>query len=656
MARMGGWGGGGMHSAGMAGGGWRHATDGWSDDDLGKAYDQKVVVRLMGYLRPFKWRAISALLGTILFSLASYTQPALIGWATDRAVEGNLRALAVIGVAMVGIALGAWLAYYIYMTSTAWMGHKVLYTLRHEMFTHLQKLSLSFYDHNEVGRVMSRVQNDVTALQELVTSGFFTILADILGLAVVIFWLVKLDMVLALVTMAVVPLLLIVLWIWQERAKRAFIRVRQAIAIVNSNLQENISGVRVIQGLNREDENLRKFDKVNAANLNANIQVGQLTAVVTPVLEVSVALATAAVIIFGGIRVLNGDTTVGVVVAFALFVQRFFEPVRELVMQYTQLQRAMAGGQRIFEVLDTKPEITDVPNAAKLPPVRGEITFENVSFSYVSGVPVLRDINLRVAPGETIALVGPTGSGKTTMTALIGRLYDVTSGCIRIDGLDVRHVQRTSLARQMGVVLQDPFLFSGTVRDNIRYGRPEATDDEIVRAAQAVGVHEFILQLENGYDTILHERGQNLSLGQRQLLAFARAILADPRILILDEATANVDSTTEATIQRALKRLLIGRTSFVIAHRLSTIRGADRIVVLEGGQIVETGTHDELLAREGLYSRLYRMTYESRDGVAVSGNGQLPFPVPARSSVPPVNGDQASQPLRLNKFRLHRDS
>ncbi|MDO8749692.1 MAG: ABC transporter ATP-binding protein [Dehalococcoidia bacterium] len=641
MARMGGWGG--MHGAGGMGmgGPWHRAADGWSDDDLGKAYDHKVVVRLMGYLRPYNVRVILALIGTILFSLTSYTQPALIGWATDRAMEGNLHSLAIIGVAMVGLAAAAWASYYMYMTATSWMGHRVLYTLRHEMFTHLQKLSLSFYDHNEVGRVMSRVQNDVTALQELVTSGFFTILADILGLSVVVFWLLKLDMVLALATMAVVPLLLLVLWIWQQRAKRAFIGVRQTIAVVNSNLQENISGVRVIQGLNREDENLRKFDKVNAANLKASIHVGQLTAVIAPAVEICVALATGAVIIFGGIRVLNGDASIGVVVSFALFVQRFFEPVRELVMQYTQLQRAMAGGQRIFEVLDTKPEITDRPNAPKLPPIRGEITFENVSFSYVSGVPVLHDINLRVAPGETIALVGPTGSGKTTLTALIGRMYDVTSGSIRIDGLDIRQVQRTSLARQMGVVLQDPFLFSGTVRDNIRYGRPEATDQEIVRAAEAVGVHQFILQLEDGYDTILHERGQNLSLGQRQLLSFARAILADPRILILDEATANVDSTTEATIQRALKRLLIGRTSFVIAHRLSTIRGADRIVVLEGGQIVETGTHDELLTREGLYSRLYRMTYESRDGVAASGNGngQQPFPISASSSLPPVTND-----------------
>ncbi|MBI1885419.1 MAG: ABC transporter ATP-binding protein [Chloroflexi bacterium] len=612
----------------------KRSVDGWDDEELGRVYDHSVVRRLLPYLKPYKRHVVVTLASMLLFAGASYTQPFLVGLAIERFIgSGNLMGVTLIGVALLGLALVGWASQYVQQASTAYMGHNVLLSLRTQMFDHIQKLSLGFIDRNEVGRIMSRVQNDVTVLQELLTTGALTILADFVGLALVIFFLLYQDVELGLITFTVVPFLVIALAIWQARARQAFVRVRQAIAIVNANLQENVSGVRVIQSLSREDENIRRFDRLNADNWSANVEAGRLSAAVLPTVELLVAVATALVIVVGGIRVLNGDVEVaagvGTIVAFALYVQRFFDPVRDLVLQYTQLQRAMAGGQRIFEVLDTKPEIVDAPDAVELPDIRGEVRFDHVHFEYVPDVEVLHDIDLRVSPGDTIALVGPTGAGKSTLTSLVARFYDVTGGRLLVDGTDIRQIERRSLARRLGIVLQDPFLFSGTVRDNVRYGRLEATDEEVEAAARAVGAHDFIKRLPERYETVLHERGLNLSVGQRQLISFARAILADPRILILDEATANVDTVTEATIQKALKRLLKGRTSFVIAHRLSTIRGADRVMVLDQGRIVETGTHAQLLARDGLYARLYRMTYEEGQAVTPGGDGHGPAGEPS---------------------------
>jgi len=494
--------------------------------------------------------------------------------------------------------------------NTGYVGHRVMQQMRVDMFRHLQKLSLRFYDNNEVGRVMSRVQNDVTSMQELLTNGFLTIFGDVLGLSVVVYLVASRDLELALVTFSVVPVLILVTAVWQIYARKAFLRVRQAIAIVNSNLQENVSGVRVIQSLSREDVNAQRFDALNEDNMRANINAGRLQAAVMPMVELISAAATALVILYGGRLVLNGEISLGVLLLFVFSIERFFQPIRELVMQYAQLQRAMAGGVRVFEVLDTEPEIVDAPDAIELDDIEGHVTFENVSFDYVEGVPVLRDINLDVQAGETIALVGSTGAGKTTLTALILRFYEVTEGRILIDGKELKQLDRASLTRRTGVVLQDPFLFSGTVKENILYGRLDASEDEVIEAARAVGAHDFIVKLDHGYDTELHERGQNLSVGQRQLISFARAVLARPRILILDEATANVDTRTEVVIQAALRELLKDRTSFVIAHRLSTIREATRILVMDQGRIAEMGSHDELLAKGGIYANLYRMTFE----------------------------------------------
>jgi len=450
----------------------------------------------------------------------------------------------------------------------------------------------------------------VGQLQDLLTGGFLSILADALTLGGIIIVLLSMNARLALLTLTVLPVMTIIMAYWQRLSRRAFRRVRGAIAAVNAGLQENISGVRVIQSLSREDLNLRQFDSLNEEHLSANLQAGRVSAAVFPMVEIITSVATALVITVGGAQVLNQELSAGALIAFTLYIQRFFDPIRDLSLRYTQMQRVMAALERIYEVLDTQPEVEDAPDAVELPPLRGEVRFEKVSFAYLEGIEVLHNINLEVKPGETVAFVGPTGAGKTTMALLLGRHYDVTSGAITIDGHDLRQVTQKSLRRQMGVVPQEPFLFSGSIKDNIRYGRPEASDEEIEAAAKAVGAHDFITRLKDGYDAELQERGVNLSLGQRQLISLARAILANPAILILDEATANVDTQTEVLIQKGLRELLRGRTSFVIAHRLSTVREADHIVVMDEGCIVEEGNHRQLLAKGGLYANLYTMSFE----------------------------------------------
>ena len=606
---------------------------------VGSAYDHKVVMRLMTYIAPYKRDAILAILAVAIYTAANVCIPYLVKLGIDGAIKtDDLILLHWIGGAFLLVTVVHFVANYFQFVFMPRVGQGILYSLRTKMFNHLQEMSPSFFHRTPVGRIMSRSQSDVLQLQEtfeLIVQSF----SDMLSLVGIVAMMLIIDWQLALICLSIVPPLFFILGYWQKFARHSFMRIRRAIAMVNGEYNQNITGVRVVQSLNRQDTNMAHFDELNSEHLNANLEASRFSGGLQPVVEMLIGLAMGfGVVLAGGLLVGSTNAEVGVLVAFAFYIQRFFEPIRQLTMQYSQLQRAMAAGVRIFEVLDLKPEVEDDPDAPDLPQINGEIRFEDVRFHYVPGVDVLRDINLHICPGENVAIVGSTGAGKTTMVTLISRFADVTQGRILMDGYDIRHVTRRSLAGQMSMVLQEPYLFSGTVADNIRYNHEDTPIQEVIDAARTVGAHELIMNLENGYDTILAERGVNLSVGQRQLISFARAVVGNPRVIVLDEATANIDTQTELLIQRALQRVLEGRTSIVIAHRLSTVRNADKIIVLDQGSLVETGNHEELLALGGMYERLYAVNYgllsESVDGSghgnretgALPGGGLVPAP------------------------------
>ena len=582
------------------------------ENTLGKAYDPRLMRRLLEYMRPYKRQLVAAVIFMSLSSLFSVAAPWIVGKAIDSGIRassvGTLRFWIAV---FVGAALGEYITNRWRIRILAFVGTKIVADVRTALFRHLHTLSLNFYNKYSVGRLMSRLISDVDVLQDFVTWSITGLARASFTLLGIVLAMLFLNWKLALITFAVLPLMIVLTNYWRKRVRHAYRSTRERIALINGYLNESISGIRVTKSFTRESANFEHFDDLNRSYFNANTGAARLAALFFPAVDFIGSLATALVIGVGGWLIVGDALTPGVLVAFVLYVTRFFEPILELAQRYNTFQATMASSERIFALLDTAPDMLDAPDAIELPPITGHVKFENVAFGYNDGEMVLHGINLEAKPGETIALVGETGAGKSTIIRLLGRFFDLTDGSLTIDGYDIRDVTQASLRRQLGVVLQDTFLFGGSVADNIRYGRLDATDAEVEAAARAVGAHEFISKLHDGYQTDVGENGVNLSVGQRQIISFARALLADPRLLILDEATSSVDTTTEKHIQTALETLMRGRTSFVIAHRLSTITSASKIVVLDRGQIVEIGTHEALLAQRGRYYNLYSMQWDN---------------------------------------------
>lgn len=588
------------------------------DTVLGKAYDPHLTRRLLQYVRPYLRGIVAAGVLMSLGTFALVSGPILVKFALDNGVaQGDYGALGQAVALYLGAAALMWTATWLRIRIMAVTGQQIIYDLRRALFDHLQALSLGFYSRYAVGRLVSRVINDVSVLREMITWALIAVARDVLDVAGVLVAMVLLNWELSLITLLVLPIMAVATELFRRRARENYRRVRSAIGWVNAVLNENLVGVRVVQSFSREEYNYRVFaDHVNGNNLRVNNRAALLISIFFPTVDFVGSLTLGLVIWLGGLAVLGAfgsggpGLTPGTLVAFALYIDRFFDPIRDLSQRYNTFQATMASSERIFQLLDTPVEVRDLPGAISMPPIRGDLDFEGVSFHYADDpTPVLENIALHARAGETLALVGETGAGKSTLVKLVSRFYDPTAGVIRMDGIDVRTVTQESLRRQMGVVLQDPFLFSGTIAENIRYGALGASDAEVEKAARAVGAHEFILALEKGYETLVGEGGAILSGGQRQLISFARALLADPRILILDEATSSVDTQTERLIQEALRTLFRDRTVLVIAHRLSTITRADKIVVIEKGRIVEEGTHAELLETRGRYFGLYTMAF-----------------------------------------------
>lgn len=576
-----------------------------------------VIKRFFSYVRPYKKQIIPALIAVIIFTITSISIPLIIKNVFDSSLSSENNNINLLYLFVGGFFVAVifnFISNYFQELLVGKVAEHVLFDMRTAMYEHLQRVSLSFMDKTESGKLMSRLQGDVAALQEFLHTAVFAIgdFVLIIGIIITMLWL---DFRLGLLTMIVIPALLLIRLIWIPYARKAFLRARITSSIVSGALAENINGVRAVQGMTREYVNYDLFDLRAKENLRAALKASKIGVIMLPTVDSLSGIARGIVVIVGGIFVLNGQIETGVMVAFVLFIQRFFDPIRALTMHYNVLQRAMASGERIFEVIDVPVDMSDKENSIIMDELKPSIEFINVTFGYLPNQPVLKNINFMINPGETIALVGPTGSGKTSTTALVHRFYEIWEGQINIGGVNISDIKLESLGNNVSMVLQEPFLFSGSIFDNIVYSTKNISYEQVIDAAKAVGVHDYIMELPDKYETQLEQRGENLSIGQRQLISFARALVRDSKIIILDEATANIDSYTEMQIQNALRVLLKGRTAMVIAHRLATIRDADKIIVLQNGEIIEQDTHENLIKNKGLYYSLSSLNYSSFDDI-----------------------------------------
>lgn len=577
------------------------------EDATERPFNTGYFFRMLGYMRPYKKEIAMTALGILLASGVALFEPYLLGRVVDEGIiGGDLQAIQQIAVILLGLHLSAWVGGRIRTWVSSIIGQNVLYDLRQQLFVHIQSLSLRFYDKHPVGRILTRITNDVESIARLLNVGLVTLVGEGVNLVGIIGVMLWMSWRLTLTAFVVMPVVLYIFYKARTSIEGSWKNVRKTISNINTNVNESVNGIVVTQAFVREKRNIHSFSGLTQSANDSWMKAVKADEVIWPAVDLAGVVGTGLVIVVGAAQVLDETLTIGFVIAFVNYLWRFWSPLSALSRIYNMTLSAMASAERIFYFLDTVPEITDKPGAIPMPPIDGEVVFDHVYFKYDPQQDwVLREVNLHVRPGETIALVGHTGSGKTSIANLVSRFYDPLEGCVRIDGYDLRDVQVESLRQQMAVVLQDGFAFSGTIAENIRYGRLEATDEEVHSVAEAVGLNDFVQTLENGYAYEVGERGNRLSVGQRQLVSFARALLADPRILILDEATSSVDTETERTIQEAMATLRAGRTAFVIAHRLSTIRNADRILVIDKGQIAEIGTHEELLGQRGRYFDLY---------------------------------------------------